>query len=143
MLKNYGDAPGQIPEKKLFSECQDAFPSETKGDGLLRKNNIRTGALQGPGSFKRKVKCQICGHLVDIQKVDHSGGSDDGNGAGGKITVTTNDIKDKDGNVIGTEYVPDQKYSKNAGCPLCFSKHSSKIKIQDIPSVETKNTPKL
>lgn len=126
MIKDYGDVYGKVPEKEVGIDAIDVFPTETKGNGLIAKNNLRTGAAQGVGSFKRKVKCKICGFPVDIQKVDHSGGSMDGNGAGGQVIVNSN----------SPDLAPDQKYNLNAGCPLCFSKNSSKISINEIPTPE-------
>lgn len=117
----------------------DVFPSETRGDGLIRPNNTRTGAAQGKGGWKRKVRCQQCGFLTNIAQNDYSGGSLDGQGAGGAITKSadvgtmnngdttdsgmTDDVGNADQHYVGT-----QAYRKGAGCPFCFSKNSSKVK---------------
>ena len=62
---------------------------------------------------------------MDINKVDYSGGSLDGQGAAGAVTATNDIGYDNNGTVI-TEAGGDQAYKKNAGCPLCFSKNGSK-----------------
>ena len=123
---------------------QNVFPSETSGDGFMRPNNSRTGASQGRGGFKRKVRCQICGFLVDINKVDYSGGSLDGQGAGGVVTEsadvgtlnngdTTDSGHPNESSDGGTAYGPthsvgEQAIRKGGGGPFCFSKNSSKVK---------------
>jgi len=135
--KDYGSDAKFIPETNPMG-FSDVFPSETKGDGLLRPNNTRTGAAQGRGGFKKKVRCQICGFLVDLNKVDYSGGSFDGSGAGGVITqsvdvgtmnngdTTDSGMTDDVGNP-NTHNVGEQALKKGAGCPFCLSKNSSKV----------------
>lgn len=124
-MKDYGDVFGRVPEKFVGFEAYDVFPSETKGDGLPIKNNIKTGSRQGMGSSKRKVRCQICGFPVDINMVDHSGGSPEGDGAGGEIKTTEQQVEHN--GFVYTIRNPDQEYIKGGGCPFCFSKHSSRI----------------
>ena len=136
--KDYGDPALPITEQdpRGFS---DMFPTETRGDGLLRPNNVRTGAAQGKGGWKKKVRCQQCGFLVNINAVDYSGGSLDGSGAGGAITQsadvgtmnngdTTDSGMTDDTGLPNTHNVGEQAAKKGAGCPFCFSKNSSKVK---------------
>ncbi len=61
----------------------DLWPSETRGDGAVRRNNANTGGAQGKGTLLRKAPCRLCGFVNDLSAVDHSGGSIDGMGAGG------------------------------------------------------------
>jgi len=141
--KDYGEPTRQTPDSDSRG-FEDIFPSETRGDGLMRPNNARTGGAQGKGSNKRKVRCQQCGFLVNINTVDYSGGSLDGRGAGGAVTQSadvgdisngeTTDSGHPDESSDGdTEYGPlhyvgEQAHRKGAGCPFCFSKNSSKVK---------------
>lgn len=136
--KDYG-TPAQPVSDKDPRGFNDVFPTETRGDGKIRENNVRTGAAQGKGSFKKKVRCQQCGFLVNLNTVDYSGGSLDGAGAGGNIAQTadvgvmnngdttdsgmTNDVGGANTHKVGT-----QAFKKGAGCPFCFSKNSTKIR---------------
>lgn len=147
MNEDHGDAFGPISEKDPMG-FTDMFPSETRGDGLMRKNNAETGAAQGRGGTKRKVRCQQCGFLVDINAVDHSGGSFDGNGAGGAVTTVTDSGTMLSGESVNaghyynvgdsgydssapttekTRYQGSQAVKKGAGCPFCFSKNASRV----------------
>lgn len=125
-MKNYGDCYGPVPEKEVGEYMEDVYPTETAGDGKIRSNNIHTGGQQGKISGIYKARCQICGFPLDVSKNDTSGGSLDGDGAGGAV--------DANG---------DQAYRHGAGCPLCFSKHSTKEPnlIKQIPSPETRILP--
>jgi hypothetical protein len=137
MVKDNGEAFGPISDKdpRGFS---DLFPTDTKGDGCLRPNNVRTGAAQGKGGFKRKVRCQQCGFLTNLNAVDYSGGSLDGAGAGGQITDTNDVGYDNQGTAI-TEAGGNQALKKGAGCPFCFSKNSSKTRnITQAPTPRPK-----
>lgn len=136
--KDFGEPAMPINERdpRGFS---DMFPSETRGDGLIRPNNTRTGAAQGRGGWKRKVRCQQCGFLNNIAQNDYSGGSLDGQGAAGDVTksadvgvmnngdTTDSGMTDDVGNQ-DTHNVGEQAYRKGAGCPFCLSKNSSKVK---------------
>lgn len=99
------------------------WPTETSGNGKYRKNNLRTGSAQGEGTLKRKAQCKQCGFLIDAATNDHSGGSLDGNGAGGQIVLSFNVVSVSGGGSY-TEYVGDQIYNKGSGCPGCFSRNS-------------------
>ncbi len=107
---------------------EDLWPSETRGNGVVVKNNTRDGSAQGKGSFIRKAHCRMCGFPTDLTTNDHSGGSIDGNGAGGGIAVATATVTLPNG-TIHTENYGTQTYNKAAGCPLCFSKNSSGQRI--------------
>lgn len=107
------------------------FPSETRGDGKLRANNKESGGLLGSGSFKKKVSCSNCGFMLDLNRDDVSGGSDSGNGAGGRIAVETVSLTQPGGETY-TEYSPDQSFAKGGGCPMCFSKNGSKNRPEDV-----------
>lgn len=114
---------------------EDVWPSETRGDGKVRKNNSRTGGAQGKGTLKRKAPCRLCGFINDLSAIDHTGGSIDGMGAGGAIATTTSSWTtsappDVRGNqTTATENSGTQAYRKNAGCALCLTKDSSKLRI--------------
>lgn len=137
------EANGPISEKDPRG-FTDVFPTETRGDGNIRPNNRKTGAGQGRGSFKRKVRCLQCGFPVDINRVDHSGGSLDGQGAGGAVSgkstssyVTTDDNGVNPGYSYlagdSEEHPGDQAYKKGAGCPMCYSKNSASSKTVPPP----------
>ena len=106
----------------------DVWPSETAGNGQPVSNNTHTGAAQGKPSIFRKVKCRQCGYPMDAARNDHSGGSLDGNGAGGSVSTATNSYTPSGG---GTASDPGgtQTYRQGAGCPLCFSKNSAQDRI--------------
>lgn len=104
-------------------QFEDVWPSETRGDGRLLKNNINTGSAQGKSSMIRKAHCRLCGFPNDMNAVDHSGGSIDGNGAGSTITASVATITLASG-TVHTENYGSQAYSKNSGCALCLSKNS-------------------
>ena len=94
--------PKQLNEKKMY-------PSHTAGSGRARPNSLKTGEGHGKKSPKLIYNCAQCGHPVDINRTDHSGGTLTGNGGLGPITVT-------DG-------VGESSVRKGAGCPLCGSKN--------------------
>jgi hypothetical protein len=108
---------------------EDLWPSETKGDGLVVANNVRDGSAQGKGSLVSKAHCRLCGFPNDLSRVDHSGGSLDGNGAGGAITTATASSYPTGGDTH-TEAYGDQAYRNASGCALCFSKNSSPVRVQ-------------
>lgn len=124
-------SPNEAPEWDLL------WPTETRGDGNLRKNNTRTGAAQGKSSLVRKAPCKLCGFINDMTRVDHSGGSIDGEGAGGAITTATSSAPvSSPPDILGrtfthTENAGTQAYRNAAGCALCFSKNSVDIR-QDV-----------
>jgi len=113
-------SPKDLPEKKMF-------PSETAGNGRIRANSARTGAGQGKGSPRRMVRCAQCGFLVDMAKVDHSGGTMDGNGGYGPITKTVEstvyDPQESGTAISANQGYGDHSVKKNAGCPHCGSKN--------------------
>jgi hypothetical protein len=106
----------------------DFWPTESRGDGKVRKNNARTGAAQGKSSLIRKAPCRLCGWLNDLTAIDHSGGSLDGEGAGGSITTATASVTLLNG-TVHTENYGTQALRKNSGCALCFSKNSTSLRI--------------
>lgn len=124
--------PFNRKDKVELIEFDEVFPSPTKGNGQLVSNNYKTGAAQGRSSFIRKAKCQQCGFPVDLSRVDHTGGSLDGNGAGGNIIPTTTNYTYPNGTPLSIT-AGNQEYQTNAGCPFCFSKNSAIIK-RDITS---------
>lgn len=125
---------------------EDIWPTETRGDGKLKKNNVNTGGAQGKGTLLRKLSCRLCGFIFDASAVDHSGGSIDGEGAGGAVaTATVSFPVSAPPSINGvvttaTENIGTQAYRKNAGCPLCFSKDGTKLRIIVEPVLFT-NTP--
>jgi hypothetical protein len=124
----------------------DIFPTETRGDGNVRRNNYITGAAQGKGTLLRKAPCSVCGFINDLTAIDHSGGSIDGLGAGGTIALGTSTWKTSappsinGNNYTATESYGTQALRKNSGCALCFSKNSTKIRTL-IDYVSYLNTP--
>ncbi len=114
-------------EEPMFDQL---WPTESRGDGKVRRNNVHTGSAQGKSNLVRKAPCQLCGFPNDLTAVDHSGGSLDGEGAGGAITSTLVSAPVTGGGVH-TEYVGTQALRLNSGCALCFSKNNTKLR-QDI-----------
>ncbi len=125
---------------------EDMWPSETRGNGQVRKNNANTGGAQGKGTLLRKAPCRLCGFINDLSAIDHTGGSIDGLGAGGAITTavtswTTSAPPDILGNLTtATEKIGTQAYRRNAGCALCYSKNSTRLRII-IDYISPLNTP--
>lgn len=124
----------------------DLWPSETRGNGNLKKNNVNTGGAQGKGTLLRKLSCRLCGFIFDATAVDHSGGSLDGEGAGGSVaTATSTWNTSAPPSITGQVYTASetygtQAYRKNAGCPLCFTKNGTRLRII-IDKVSPLNTP--
>lgn len=114
---------------------ENIWPTETRGNGVVRKNNLITGAAQGKGSLIRKAPCRLCGFPNDLTAIDHSGGSIDGEGAGGQITTSTVSFpvsapQDVVGQITtSTENIGTQSLRRGAGCALCFSKNSTKQRV--------------
>lgn len=114
---------------------EDLWPTESRGDGKIRPNNLRTGAAQGKSSMVRKAPCVLCGFINDLTKIDHSGGSIDGEGAAGAVTTQMVSAPTGASPSFGvgtlfthTENVGTQAYRNAAGCSLCFSKNSTKMR---------------
>ena len=97
---------------------QTLFPTETAGSGEVLPQYRKLTDGQGNGLKLRRVSCRQCGFPgCDLYKHDSSGGSLDGNGAGGAVSLQSNGSgaqQDGDGN---------QTYNKGAGCPMCFTKN--------------------
>jgi hypothetical protein len=112
----------------------DVWPSESKGNGKMRLNNLRTGGAQGKGTLLRKAACLRCGFINDLNLIDHTGGSIDGKGGYGDVTTATATFPvsgppDVLGNfATGTENYGDQTIGKGSGCALCGSKNSTQIR---------------
>lgn len=102
----------------------DFWPTETRGNGKVVKNNSRTGAAQGKSSLIQKAHCRMCGYPNDMIMIDHSGGSLNGDGAGGQISTEIVSFTMPNG-TVHTEGVGTQVPRVNSGCALCFSKNSS------------------
>lgn len=126
----------------------DLWPSESRGDGKIRKNNIRTGGAQGKGTLLRKAPCKLCGFPGDLNAIDHTGGSLDGKGGYGEVTplVATSPVSgppDILGNsVTHTENYGDQTIGINNGCALCGTKNSTDIRtiIEDASPFNSPQT---
>lgn len=117
---------------------RDLWPSETAGDGKIIGNSLRTGGGQGKASMLRKAKCQQCGFPVDLAANDHSGGAESTTtGAGGAITTATYTSTYANG-TTHVEKAGTQVYNKGAGCPLCFSKNSTDIRV-DVSTLDPWN----
>lgn len=109
------------------------WPTETKGDGKVVKNNAKTGAAQGKSSLVRKSHCVLCGFPNDLSRIDHSGGSLDGEGAAGAISTQTVSAPVSGGGTH-TEPIGTQAYRNASGCALCFSKNNTPIR-RDVAAV--------
>lgn len=107
---------------------QDLWPSETRGRGKIRKNNLRNGSAQGKGSFILKADCRQCGFPVDLSSNDHSGGSIDANGANFVSSTATATVTLASG-ATHTEKYGNPGTRKGAGCPVCGSKNSTAQRI--------------
>lgn len=127
---------------------EDVWPSESRGDGKIRKNNSRTGGAQGKGTLLRKAPCQLCGFINDLNAIDHTGGSLDGNGAYSNPVpaVATSPVSGPP-SILGaiathTENYADQTLGKNNGCGNCGSKNSTDIRtiIEDASPFNSPNT---
>jgi len=107
---------------------EDIWPSETRGDGQVVKNNARDGSAQGKGTLLRKAHCRLCGFPNDLTAIDHSGGSLDGNGAcflASSGTVTYGVA----GDGTATETYGDPGIRKGAGCAFCGTKNSTSQRV--------------
>lgn len=95
---------------------QDLFPSESAGDGMIRRQYFKRNDGQGQGTGVQRVSCKNCGFTgCDTSRHDNSGGTLDGNGALGATSVQSGSASDSaDGN---------QAHNKGGGCPLCGSKN--------------------
>lgn len=117
---------------------EEMWPTETAGNGQVVPNNVRDGGGQGKPSPLRKAHCRQCGFPLDLNANDHSGGAEQIlSGAGGQITTATATITYPNG-TTHTEPYGTQVYNKGAGCPLCFSKNSSRIRV-DVNNVNPWN----
>lgn len=125
---------------------EDLWPTESRGNGNVRRNNANTGGAQGKGTLLRKAPCRLCGFINDLSAIDHTGGSIDGEGAGGSIvTGTSSWTTSAPPSILGQltvarESYGTQSFRTNAGCALCFSKNSTRLRII-IDYVDPLNTP--
>lgn len=92
------------------------FPTPTRGNGLLRSNNLRNPRNPSitESSPRRKVSCKICGFLCDLSRQAPSGGSLDGDGAFSGVTVASD---------TSAGYSGEGNLQVGAGCPLCGSRN--------------------
>lgn len=99
------------------------FPSPTKGNGLVRPNNIRTGGRQpeGVASFLRKVSCAQCGMLNSLNRVSPSGGDLGGDGAFSGNTLS--------GTSVGFDLQGEGQLQIGSGCSLCGSKNFASPRV--------------
>lgn len=98
---------------------QNFFHQGTYGSGEVLPQYRKTSDGQGLASVGQRVSCGICGFRgANLDKHDHSGGSLDGNGAGGAV------ISDGNGNGY-------REYKTGSGCPLCFSRAYFKTDRRD------------
>lgn len=131
---DHGEAFDRPQNPDAVGLFEDLWPSGTFGTGKVARNNRRTGSAQGAGGFLRKAYCSLCGFPNDLNKVDHTGGSEDGEGAGGPVTKATSTGTTLHGDTI-SEVTGDQRASVGSGCALCFSKNSSKEKFDVVESM--------
>ena len=100
------------------------FPSPTARDGNVRRNSAQRGSGQGRGSSKRMIHCKQCGYVFDSNKVDTSGGAQDGDG--GLEDVSTASATYTVSGVSHTETYPNvRQVSEGAGCCVCGSKNGA------------------
>lgn len=110
------------------TEYEDLWPSESRGNGNVVRNNSRDGSAQGKGSFIRKASCRMCGFMNDLAAIDHEGGSMDGNGACFVSSTATATVTLASGATHAENY-GEPGVRRGAGCALCGSKNSSKQRI--------------
>lgn len=149
-FRSYKDILGRYESRVRVGNAdpgfEDLWPSESRGNGNVRRNNANTGGAQGKGTLLRKAPCRLCGFVNDLTAIDHSGGSIDGEGAGGAVATATVSFPvsgppDILGNTVtATENIGTQAVRKNAGCALCFSKNSTRLRII-LDYVSPLNTP--
>jgi len=105
----------------------ELHPGPNAGDGLVVANNRRTGAGQGRGSLKRKVRCKQCGFFVDLNRKDASGGNENGD----DFTIAksapsgTTSRGDTISDVVGDS-------DNKGGCGNCGSRNPSNAPPQDV-----------
>lgn len=109
-------------------DFMDVWPSGTRGDGNVVKNNRKTGAAQGKGSLIQKASCRMCGFMNDLIAIDHSGGSLDGNGACYVISTGTSTWTTPNG-TTASETWGNPGIRTNAGCANCGSKNSTSKRV--------------
>ncbi len=149
-FRSYKDILGRYESRVRVGNAdpgfEDLWPSESRGNGNVRRNNANTGGAQGKGTLLRKAPCRLCGFVNDLTAIDHSGGSIDGEVAGGAVATATVSFPvsgppDILGNTVtATENIGTQAVRKNAGCALCFSKNSTRLRII-LDYVSPLNTP--
>lgn len=132
---DHGDAFDRPRNPDAVGLFEELWPSGTFGSGKIARNNRRTGSAQGRGSFLRKAYCQLCGYPNDLNKIDHSGGSEDGDGNGGGVNKSTATGVSSNPLSVISEIIGDQSARNGAGCALCFSKHSSKDKFDIVENM--------
>lgn len=103
----------------------DVWPSETRGDGNIVKNNRRDGSAQGKGSLLKKAHCRLCGFPNDLIAIDHSGGSLDGNGACYLVSSGTTTYQLLNGG-YASETWGNPGIRRGSGCANCGTKNSTK-----------------
>jgi hypothetical protein len=93
------------------------FPTPTKGNGLVRPNNLRSGKNQPDAlpSIRRKLHCKQCGFICDKSRQTPSGGDLSGDGAFAGNTLS--------GTSAGFDLQGEGQHQAGAGCPLCGSKN--------------------
>lgn len=99
------------------------FPSRTAGSGSPRANSAKSGSGQGKSSRHLFAPCRFCGFPIDVNRTKTHGGTDDGNGARGAITKTSDTGTLLNGETF-TETYGDAATKKGAGCPVCHSPDS-------------------
>ena len=93
------------------------FPTPTKGNGLLRPNNLRNPLNPSitVSSPLRKVSCKQCGYLNSLSRVAPSGGDLGGDGAFSGSTISN----------TSAGYSGEGQLQVGSGCALCGSKNFS------------------
>lgn len=92
------------------------FPTVSGGDGRIRRQYLKERDGQGGGLKLKRVACGNCGFPgVDLVRHNTSGGTLDGSGALGPVTLQSN------GSGTQQEADGNQTYRNGGGCPLCGS----------------------
>lgn len=107
---------------------EDVWPSDTRGNGQVVKNNQRDGSAQGKGSLIKKAHCRLCGFPNDLIAIDHSGGSLDGNGACFTVSTSTVFYQLLNGTAASETY-GQPGIRRGSGCANCGTKNSTKQRV--------------
>ena len=122
------------PEDEVPGFVSD-YPTDSRGNGKVKQNNLRNASGQGAKSAKLKVGCRICGfNGADIRRDNSSGGNEGGNAGYGAVTIESSTVTLKSGDTY-TDYSPEVSVKRGGGCPFCGSQNYSRDKKNDVEPV--------